>query len=133
MNEEALQLLYDEIASTYDVGSIEDFKNYLDDDNNRSSFYEEVIAPNYDVESLEDFESIYGLKKKEEEVYAQDPTTELQLEAGGLESSEESVQPLSVLNRNRQPSIVSQKEEDTAIERMFGKNEELKVKLKVPP
>ena len=64
MNEEALQLLYDEIASTYDVGSIEDFKNYLDDDNNRSSFYEEVIAPNYDVESLEDFESIYGLKKK---------------------------------------------------------------------
>lgn len=123
MNEEALQLLYDEIASTYDVGSIEDFKNYLDDDNNRSSFYEEVIAPNYDVESLEDFESIYGLKKKEEEVYAQDPTTELQLEAGGLESSEESVQPLSVLNRNRQPSIVSQKEEDTAIERMFGKNE----------
>ena len=123
MNEEALQLLYDEIASTYDVGSIEDFKSYLDDDNNRSSFYEEVIAPNYDVESLEDFESIYGLKKKEEEVYAQDPTTELQLEAGGLESSEESVQPLSVLNRNRQPSIVSQKEEDTAIERMFGKNE----------
>ena len=64
MNEEALQLLYDEIASTFDVGSIEDFKNYLDDDNNRSSFYEEVIAPNYDVESLEDFESIYGLKKK---------------------------------------------------------------------
>ena len=127
MNEEALQLLYDEIASTYDVGSIEDFKNYLDDDNNRSSFYEEVIAPNYDVESLEDFESIYGLKKKEEEVYAQDPTTELQLEAGGLESKDSGIDTLTPTPqpflRNRRPGYYPQGEKDTAIERMFGKNE----------
>lgn len=64
MNEQALKLLYDEMSAQYDVGSFEDFKQYLSDDNQRSAFFEEAIKPNYDVESLDEFDSAYGLKKK---------------------------------------------------------------------
>ena len=64
MNEKALQSLYDEMSALYDIGSFEDFKEYLSDDKQRNAFFEEAIKPNYDVASLDEFDSTYGLKKK---------------------------------------------------------------------
>jgi len=40
MNEEAILLLYNDLKDTYDVGSIDDFKNYLMDDNKRQMFFD---------------------------------------------------------------------------------------------
>lgn len=65
MNEEAIKLLYEDIKDSYDVGSLDDFKNYLLDDNKRQMFFDQVIKPKYDVSTIGDFESVYGLKKKD--------------------------------------------------------------------
>ena len=72
MNEEAILLLYNDLKDTYDIGSIDDFKNYLMDDNKKQMFFEQVIKPKYDVNTVEDFESAYGLsqKKKEDSTFA---------------------------------------------------------------
>ena len=64
MNEEAIKLLYEDIKDSYDVGSLDEFKNYLLDDNKRKMFFDQVIKPKYDVNTIDDFESVYGLKKK---------------------------------------------------------------------
>ena len=61
---DALMLLWKEIGEEYDVGTYDEFKEYLSNDDNRKSFYEGVIEPAYDIESQEKFESIYDLKKK---------------------------------------------------------------------
>ncbi len=66
MNEEAIKLLYEDIKDSYDVGSLDEFKNYLLDDNKRKMFFDQVIKPKYDVNTIDDFESVYGLKKKDE-------------------------------------------------------------------
>jgi hypothetical protein len=60
-----IDALYAEVSKTYDVGSIQDFKNYLADPKKRQLFFKDVIAPEYDVKSLDEFEQAYGLKKKE--------------------------------------------------------------------
>jgi hypothetical protein len=60
-----IDALYAEVSKTYDVGSIQDFQNYLADPKKRQLFFKDVIAPEYDVKSLEEFEQAYGLKKKE--------------------------------------------------------------------
>ena len=60
MNEK-IQVLFDALKDEYDLGTIEDFTSYLQDDQKRSLFYEQVIAPNYDVSSIEEFENTYGL------------------------------------------------------------------------
>lgn len=60
-----IDALYAEVSKTYDVGSIQDFQNYLADPKKRQLFFKDVIAPEYDVKSLDEFEQIYGLKKKE--------------------------------------------------------------------
>ena len=65
MNNEAIKKLYEVLAADYDLGSIEDFTAYLQDDKKRKLFYEQVIEPNFDVESYEIFEQAYGLKKKD--------------------------------------------------------------------
>ncbi len=64
MNEEAILLLYNDLKESYDVGSIDDFKNYLMDDNKKQMFFEEVIKPTYNVDDIETFNEVYGLKKK---------------------------------------------------------------------
>ena len=64
MNEEAIKLLYEDIKDSYDVGSLDEFKNYLLDDNKRKMFFDQVIKPKYNVNTIDDFESVYGLKKK---------------------------------------------------------------------
>ena len=69
MNEEAILLLYNDLKKTYDVGSIDDFKNYLMDDNKKQMFFEEVIKPTYNVDDIETFNEVYGLKKKEESTF----------------------------------------------------------------
>lgn len=79
MNEQALQLLYDEMSAQYDVGSFEDFKEYLSDDDQRNAFFEEAIKPNYDVASLDEFDNTYGLKKKEDFI-SEDPKSESELD-----------------------------------------------------
>ena len=61
---DALMLLWKEIGEEYDVGTYDEFKEYLSNDDNRKSFYEGVIEPAYEIESQEKFESIYDLKKK---------------------------------------------------------------------
>lgn len=38
MNEQALQLLYDEMSAQYEIGSFEEFKEYLSDDEQRGAF-----------------------------------------------------------------------------------------------
>jgi len=58
---EKIQLLFDALKDEYDLGTIEDFTSYLQDDQKRSLFYEQVIAPNYEVSSIEEFEKTYGL------------------------------------------------------------------------
>jgi len=62
-----IQQLYNALEGDYNLGSIEDFTTYLQDESNRNMFYEQVIAPQYNVESLQQFESVYGLgvKKKD--------------------------------------------------------------------
>lgn len=65
MNEEAIKLLYEDISSEYEVGTIDEFKSYLLDSNKRSAFFNEVIKERYDVSNLDEFENAYGLKKKE--------------------------------------------------------------------
>jgi hypothetical protein len=60
-----IDALYAEVSKTYDVGSIQDFQNYLADPKKRQLFFKDVIAPEYDVKSLDEFEQAYGLKKKE--------------------------------------------------------------------
>lgn len=79
MNEKALQALYNEMSAQYDVGTFEDFKEYLSDDNQRSAFFEEAIKPSYDVDSLDEFDQIYGLKKKEDFI-SEDPKSESELD-----------------------------------------------------
>jgi hypothetical protein len=64
MNDEAILLLYNELKNTYDVGSLDDFKNYLMDDNKKEMFFNQVIKPEYDVDNIETFDEVYGLKKK---------------------------------------------------------------------
>ena len=59
-----IDALYAEVSKTYDVGSIQDFQNYLADPKKRQLFFKDVIAPEYDVNSLDEFEQAYGLKKK---------------------------------------------------------------------
>jgi hypothetical protein len=61
-----IDALYAEVSKTYDVGSIQDFQNYLADPKKRQLFFKDVIAPEYDVKSLDEFEQAYGLKKKEQ-------------------------------------------------------------------
>lgn len=65
MNNEAIKKLYEALAADYELGSIEEFTAYLQDDKKRKMFYEQVIEPNFDVESYEIFEQAYGLKKKD--------------------------------------------------------------------
>jgi len=79
MNEQALQLLYDEMSAQYEIGSFEEFKEYLSDDEQRSAFFEEAIKPNYDVSSLDEFDNTYGLKKKEDFI-SNDPESESKLD-----------------------------------------------------
>lgn len=66
MNEEAIKLLYDDLQTEFDVGTIDDFTLYLNDDTKREKFFNEIILPKYDVETIEDFETTYGLKKKDD-------------------------------------------------------------------
>jgi len=65
MNNEAIKKLYEALAADYELGSIEEFTAYLQDDNKRKLFYEQVIEPNFEIESYEVFEQAYGLKKKD--------------------------------------------------------------------
>ena len=64
MNEEAIQALYDDVSSEYEVGTLDDFKGYLSDSEKRKAFYNEVASQRYEVGSLDEFEEAYGLKKK---------------------------------------------------------------------
>ena len=64
MNKEAIKLLYKDLESEYDLGTLEDFIVYLNDDTKRQKFYDEVISQRYDVGNIQDFETTYGLKKK---------------------------------------------------------------------
>ena len=66
MNEEAIKLLYEDLQTEYDVGTLNDFSVYLKDDTKREKFFNEIILPRYDVTSIDEFESTYGLKKKED-------------------------------------------------------------------
>ena len=68
MNEDAIKLLYEDLQTDFDVGTIDDFTLYLNDDTKRERFFNEVILPRYDVESIDKFEETYGLKKKEDSV-----------------------------------------------------------------
>lgn len=68
MNEDAIKLLYEDLQTDFDVGTIDDFTLYLNDDTKRERFFNEVILPRYDVESIDKFEERYGLKKKEDSV-----------------------------------------------------------------
>ena len=66
MNEEAIKLLYEDLQTEYDVGTLNDFSVYLKDDTKREKFFNEIILPRYDVASIDEFETTYGLKKKED-------------------------------------------------------------------
>lgn len=89
MNEEAILLLYNDLKESYDVGSIDDFKNYLMDDNKKQMFFEEVIKPTYNVDDIETFNEVYGLKKKEESTFvAPKKDVELVTEDTSLDTQE---------------------------------------------
>ena len=107
MNEEAILELHNELSADYEVGDIDQFKAYLQDPKSRVDFFEQIIKPVYAVEDIADFEAFYGLKKKDD--------TEFGLGGGSSE--------LTPLSRNQQLGITPTAEKDTAIERMFGKNE----------
>ena len=107
MNEEAILELYNELSTDYEVGDIDQFKAYLQDPESRVDFFEQIIKPIYAVEDIADFEAFYGLKKKDDTAF-------------GLEDGSSELTPLS---RNQQLGVTPAVEKDTAIERMFGKNE----------
>jgi len=107
MNEEAILELYNELSTDYEVGDIDQFKAYLQDPESRVDFFEQIIKPIYAVEDITDFEAFYGLKKKDDTAF-------------GLEDGSSELTPLS---RNQQLGVAPAVEKDTAIERMFGKNE----------
>lgn len=85
MNEERILSLYNDIKSEYDVGSLDDFKSYLSDQNNRERFYDSVISSRYDVSSLNEFEDAYGLSQPEQ----QEELTEEMMETGQREAAPE--------------------------------------------
>ena len=93
-----IQQLYNALKNDYNLGSIEDFTAYLQDESKRKMFYEQVIAPRYNVESLQQFESVYGLgvKKKEDsepsletEVVTESTTEQAPAEDGLLVSQQD--------------------------------------------
>jgi len=89
MNEEAILLLYNDLKETYDVGSIDDFKNYLMDDNKKQMFFDQVIKPTYNVDDIETFNEVYGLKKKDESTFvAPKKDVELVTEDTSLDTQE---------------------------------------------
>ena len=74
MNEEAILLLYNDLKETYDIGSIDDFKNYLMDDNKKQMFFDEVVKPKYDVDNIETFNEVYGLINPEKKSKVDTPS-----------------------------------------------------------
>jgi hypothetical protein len=106
MNKEAIELLYKDLQSEYDLGTLEDFIVYLNDDTKRQKFYNEVISQRYDVGTIQDFETTYGLKKKDEEQV--------------LESDSGFVQR-GIISDTERPIQVGQSESSPGIDRPFTK------------
>ena len=125
MNEEAILALYNDVSQSYEVGTIDEFKAYLSDDSKREMFFNDVIKPTYDVESIDVFESSYGLKKKDDSVsVGQEVVTEsiIPQEQEKVISSE-SITKIPTIDGGSQGDSTVSVEKDTAIERVFGKNE----------
>ena len=106
MNKEAIELLYKDLQSEYDLGTLEDFIVYLNDDTKRQKFYDEVISQRYDVGTIQDFETTYGLKKKDQ--------------GQVLESGSGFVQR-GIISDTERPIQVGQSESSPGIDRPFTK------------
>jgi len=63
---ERIKKLYDTLKGEYELGTIEEFIKYLENEESRKKFFDQIIEPNFEVESFEIFEQAYGLKKKDD-------------------------------------------------------------------
>ena len=90
-------------------------ETFFNDTEVQENIHNYLFANQLTDSNFDDWSNNIGLKKKDV------LDSESQLEDGGLAPTENKA--LTSLNRNRKPSASFQPEKDTAIERMFGKNE----------
>ena len=105
-----IDALYAEVSKTYDVGSIQDFQNYLADPKKRQLFFKDVIAPEYDVKSLDEFEQAYGLKKKESVSPSQQKKGATSSATGAMGPDGEPVSSASSSNKSSVPLWLQKQE-----------------------
>jgi hypothetical protein len=120
MNEEEIQLLYNEIKGTYKLGSIEEFKNYLNDDSKREMFFNSVIKPGNNLKNLSEFESLYGLGSQKKNQVVTSPSSGQEALTDSTTKTEAALGSLDSLKRStlipEQVSVAEQKSMDLAKE-----------------
>ena len=123
MNEEALNDAYTLFISEGYNGTLDEFKVLINQNQNALNDSYKLFQREGYNDSFEDFQNLLGVKKKD----SQEPDGDSELEAGLLDSKDAQIDTLTATPqpflRNRQPGYYPQGEKDTAIERMFGKNE----------
>ena len=123
MNEEALNDAYTLFISEGYNGTLDEFKVLINQNQNALNDSYKLFQREGYNDSFEDFQNLLGVKKKD----SQEPDGDSELEAGLLDSKDAQIDTLTATPqpflRNRQPGYYPQGEKDTAIERIFGKNE----------
>ena len=123
MNEEALNDAYTLFISDGYNGTLDEFKVLINQNQNALNDSYKLFQREGYNDSFEDFQNLLGVKKKD----SQEPDGDSELEAGLLDSKDAQIDTLTPspqpFLRNRQPGYYPEGEKDTAIERMFGKNE----------
>ena len=112
MNEKALQRLFELAKEDGYANTFEDFALLLSNNEEAASTMFNLAMNDGYEKSFEEFSTLIGFVKKKKE---NELTTALPLETG-------TSQP-SALSRNQRLNITPTAEKDTAIERLFGKNE----------
>lgn len=117
MDNEILQNIWQNLSANNltDTEFEEWTETFMNDTEVQENVHEYLFDKDLTESSFEEWSTNIGLKKNDQ------LDSELPLADGGLVSTKN--EPLTSLNRNRRPTATFQPEKDTAIERMFGKNE----------
>ena len=117
MDNEILQNIWQNLSANNltDTEFEEWTETFMNDPEVQENVHEYLFDKDLTESSFEEWSTNIGLKKNDQ------LDSELLLADGGSVSTKN--EPLTSLNRNRRPTATFQPEKDTAIERMFGKNE----------
>jgi hypothetical protein len=117
MDNEILQNIWQNLSANNltDTEFEEWTETFMNDTEVQENVHEYLFDNDLTESSFEEWSTNIGLKKNDL------LDSELLLADGGSVSTKN--EPLTSLNRNRRPTATFQPEKDTAIERMFGKNE----------